>query len=303
MSSGLEFCLHGGLRRLPKELRNYCVYTNKSLYAGASNSDHVIPKKLGGNQSTLIRADKSWNSNFGSQIEERIAHDPLVSFGVRETQSRGHGNQIKNPRWKGAVRWTPDMPLRTGIGSFELKFPQGATFAIDCNTGTMTRCGQFGEPAFVIWDLQIDHIARLKFTLKTLLGIGWKFFQEDFLKAVDVAFIRRALTNRIALREGATEGWLSFSDGFLEKSAEGRAMEKRLQKILVRRDKTSVMLREQNGKLNWSIACLGYFVGSVWLPLTKSLLGGDLSNGNGLLLVFNKTAFDAEVVPSYEIDA
>jgi hypothetical protein len=291
-----------GPQRLPSHLRNFCIYTGRTLLQSQLSKEHVIPKSLGGNKSTVIWVDQKTNNDFGSSIDGKIEKDPMVSFGRRDTDSRGHSNKIKTPELRNAVQWRPEMPLRSGVGSFTLRFPKAGAVAVNNRTREAQIAGSLGEPAFVIWDLPIDHTARLKFTLKTLLGLGWKLFQEDFIHSIDVEFVRRILTSPIQIVEGTTEGGLSFTDGFLEKTELGRARYERLAEALVRKSKTTIMVRQKNGKLNWSIACLGYFVGSVWLPLERDLFSGELRKGNGLLLSFGREAYEVEMVPQDRLD-
>ena len=54
---------------------------------------------------------------------------------------------------------------------------------------------RLSDTGFVVPEWNIDHVGRLRFTVKTLLGIGWKFFRADLLAAIDADLLRNGDAN------------------------------------------------------------------------------------------------------------
>ncbi|HMN73308.1 MAG TPA: hypothetical protein PKA55_15720 [Rhodoblastus sp.] len=288
------------LGRLPKYLESYCIYSGTHLPRDARSKEHIIPLSLGGNRLTTIFVSRELNSLFGSVIDGAIEKDPMISFGRRDTCSRGHSGSRSEPEWRNAVLWNPKTSLFSGEGNFTLRFPKGRPIALNNRTREI-RDAASAEHAFVIWNMKIDHVARLKFTLKTFLGIGWQLFREEFLEAVDTTCLRKILRCSIQLVEGIGEGGISFTDGFIESTPAARERDDKLARAITRKGLTTVMIRQDGGQLNWSTTCLGYFVGSVWLPQTQPLLAGDLANGDGLLFTFNNRGYSVERVEKHRL--
>jgi hypothetical protein len=159
---------------------------------------------------------------------------------------------------------------------------------------------------FIVPEWKIDHPARLQFTVKTLLGIGWKHFSGDFLTAVDLDLLRWVLTadfrSRTDRRERTTadvpkEGTLIYVDPFLvpPEQHEIHPLTK-IESALIRKDQTAILIRELDGMLEWSVACLGYLVGSVRVCLHSPLIGGDVRPRGGIRLVVRRDRLQRELV-------
>ncbi|WP_083850370.1 HNH endonuclease [Rhodovulum sp. PH10] len=285
--------------RLPDSLRGYCIYTGKTWPESALSREHIIPRSLGGTHSPTIWVNRKTNNVFGSKIDAKITNDPLISFGCRDADARGYSKKARIPEWRGAVRWGSGQPVGSGEGRYTLRFPSAGATAYDCRTRRFVPVASNGS-ALVIWRFPIDHVARLKFTLKTLLGIGYVLSPYNFSNCLDADFIRNALNAPISLSENHKEGGLSFTDSFLDNTVEGRARDLAIRNFLERKSKTTALIHQTDSLLNWSISCVGYFVGSVWLPAANQLLP-NVSNGDGLLITFDRLGSSVSHVPRTEI--
>jgi hypothetical protein len=163
---------------------------------------------------------------------------------------------------------------------------------------------------FIVPEWKIDHPARLQFTVKTLLGIGWKHFSGDFLTAVNLDLLRWVLTSDFRSttdsRERTTadvpeEGSLIYVDPFLvpPDQREIHPLTK-IESALIRKDQTAILIRELDGMLEWSVACLGYLVGSVRVCLRAPLIGGDVRPRGGIRLVVRRDRLQRELVGPIE---
>jgi len=140
---------------------------------------------------------------------------------------------------------------------------------------------------------QIDHDARAKFCAKTLLGVGWRLFGPRLLSAVGTNDLRAFLGV-----EGAagTPGFrMRYLDPFVADTEEANAYVKRLEKAMVRERTTTIFLRENNDELAWSVACVGYYVGSLVVPTMARLLPTEVPPEGGLLLTIGRGTLQREV--------
>jgi len=154
---------------------------------------------------------------------------------------------------------------------------------------------------FVVPEWKIDHVARLRFTVKTLLGVGWKFFQTELLAAINVDQLQTLLTADFALSPERGEGSLGYADPFLIKPEHHDTHPlKKIEPALIRKGLTTILIREYDQTLEWSIACLGYLIGSVWVPLRTPLLRSDVPLGGGLRLVIARHHLEPQLVASIE---
>jgi hypothetical protein len=284
------------VRRLQPEWRSYCIYTGAFLPEAELSDEHVIPKSLGGNRSTVIRVARSLNSRVATEIDGPIANDPMIMFGRRDANARGHSRKHPIPSWRGARSWKKGEPWGVGDTRYRLEFPKDGARVVDTKTREVLPQSAFSDAGFVVEHLQINHAARFKFTLKTLLGVGWKLFQGDLLRAIDTDQIRAALFGSVGFAENPSPGGIGYLDDFMTKDEAKRAWITAISEKLVVKGRTTILAREAEGAIDWSIACFGYTVGTVRVPLLHPLLQGELGANRALRLVIGQHAFEPEPV-------
>jgi hypothetical protein len=271
--------------------KDYCVYSGRRLPEAALSDEHVIPKSLGGGASTIIRASRALNSRFGSEIDGKVARDPLIQFGRRDAGARGHSGKATVPRWKhGHSGFEASRSGARGRYSVDIG-GSGLPTLFDAAKGKHVPWGPHGDEALV-FNLEIDHEARRRFVLKTLLGVGWRLFGPGLLDSIDVEAIRTQLGVGGGAANGAPKA--AFSDPVLRPSeAAGEARLSAIEKALVRPGATTIMMT-QDGFLEWSVACCGHMVGVVGVPLLSRLVLEDPMFGSGLHLSVGRGGLSAQ---------
>jgi hypothetical protein len=295
--------------RLAPDWRNYCIYSGRHLPEAALSDEHVIPVSLGGSRSTMIRASRDLNSTLGTTIDARIVHDSMVQFGRRDADARGHSGKKPVARIPNASAWRPDRLWGQWDTRYTLEIPKDGLLRVyDRKAGN--HVPYLSESGFIVPEWKIDHPARLQFTVKTLLGIGWKHFSGDFLTAVDLDLLRGVLTadfrSRTDRRKRTTadvpkEGTLIYVDPFLVPPEQHEIHPlTNIESALIRKDQTAILIRELDGMLEWSVACLGYLVGSVRVCLHAPLIGGDVRPRGAIRLVVRRDHLQRELVGPIE---
>ena len=67
---------------------------------------------------------------------------------------------------------------------------------------------------------------------------------------------------------------------------------------VIRKSKTTMLMRELDGTFEWTIACLGYLVGNVRVPMQASLISAQMPPGSGgILLVLDRDGLKREIIP------
>ena len=229
----------------------------------------------------------------------------MVQFGRRDADARGHSGRKHVPRIPNARSWRPGQPWGEGDTRYTVEIPKGGLLRVyDRKAGKHVPYPS--GTGFVVPRWNIDHAARLQFTVKTLLGIGWKVFGCDLLAAVDLELLRWVLTSDFQVttdnRECATadfpkEGRLIYVNPFLVPS-EQREIHPltKIEPVLVRKGQTTLLIRQLDDSLEWSVACLGYVVGSVRVRLRVPLIKGGVHPGGGMRLVIHRDRLQSEVV-------
>ena len=286
------------MTHLAPDWKNYCIYSGQHLPDAALNEEHVIPKSLGGYRSTAIRASRNLNSHFATTIDGQIANDPMVQFGRRDADARGHSKKKPRAIIRRARSWKPGDPWGEGDTRYTLEIQtSGPPKIFDTKTQQFLPPNILTNMAFVIPDWKIDHIARLRFVLKTLLGVGWKFFRTDLLSAIDTDKLRSFLTTNISLSTERHEGSLTYADPFLvEPEHQGFLNLKKVEAELIRPGQTTILIRSYDERLEWSIACLGHLIGSICVPCRGSLLAGDVRPRGGIRLMITRDRLAPQLV-------
>ncbi len=286
--------------RLPSEWNNYCIYSGRFLPDSALSDEHVIPKSLGGNRSTVVRVARDLNSRFAHTIDAPITRDPMVQFGRRDAEAKGHSRKKPRAIWKGARAWKEGEPWGAGAARFNIEFPEvGAPKIYDTKSGKFISSNVLADTGFIIPNLQFDHVARLKFTLKTMIGVCWKMFRTDFLEAVDIELLRNILIADIEISATEREGGITYSDPFLIAASEREAHPlTKIEKIVVCKGETTMLIRELDGAVEWTVSCLGYLIGSVRVPIARSLVSRDVHPNGGIKLTVRRDRLGPELVAS-----
>jgi hypothetical protein len=131
-----------------------------------------------------------------------------------------------------------------------------------------------------------------------LVGVGWIFFRTDLLAAVDMDLLRTVLTADFQITAEGREGGLTFSDPFLvmPEQRETHPLTK-IEPVVVRKGQTTILIREVEDTLEWSVACLGHLVGIVSVPVKAPLIRGDVRPKGGIRLVVGRDQLKPELVP------
>jgi hypothetical protein len=290
------------MNRLPSEWRNFCIYSGRHLPDAALTYEHVIPKSCGGNRSTIIPAARELNSKFGSAIDGPISNDAMVQFGRRDAKARGHSGKRPVATINGARAWKRGEPWGEGETRYRLEIPkEGPPKIFDTKSRTFSPPSVLADTGFVVPNWRIDHVARLRFTIKTLLGVGWKFFQTDLLAAIDVDQLRALLTASLGLSPEPGKVKIGYANPFLVKP-EDREVHPltKIEPALIRKGETAILMREYDDTFEWSIACFGYLIGSIWVPLRAPLLKGDIRSKGGLRLVVRRDSLERQPVAPIE---
>ncbi len=279
----------------PSKHRSYCVYAGEFVENDLMNNEHVIPKLLGGNRSTVIQVSRSLNSHIATKIDASVATDPMVMFGRRDAGKRGHSGKDPIPSWRGAKSLKEGEPWGSGEKNFRLEFPKGGTRVLNEKTRQILPQSVFADTGFIVEELRIDHVARFRFVLKTLLGVGWKLFDNGLLSSMDTDLIRAIMFQPISFTEKPNENGIGYIDEFMPNSSPYRENMEALKKVIVTAGETSITASEVDSRLEWSVVCLGHLVGTVNVPLVRSLLGDECA-GRTLRLVVEEHALRRSVL-------
>jgi len=276
---------------LDPEWRTYCAYSGRHLPPDAMDDEHVIPLSLGGGRSTVIRASKALNNRFAREIDAKVANDPLIIFGRRDAKAKGHSRKMPIPRWRDARPGAPG-PLMGSPERINIDFPSGGLVQYyDRRRGQPVQQASF--PTALVAPLQLESEARLLFCLKTVLGVGWRVFGPKLQEALYADDVRARLG--VEGVEPSNQFSMGFADPGTPRSEEGRAYLNHLERNLVEPLRTTMLVRETETHLEWSVACVGYFVGLVILPLRARLLPPTVGAGAGLFLLAGRGRLTAEV--------
>ena len=145
------------------------MYSGKFLPDAALSKEDVVPKSLGGNRFTVIYVSRTLNSTFGTKIDARVINDPIIQFGRKDVNARGHSKKKPIPKLTRAHHWNPRAtPPPQGPGNYDLNVHgHGPPDVWDRKRGAFTPSSVWAEGGFIMPNLNIDHAARLKFCVKT----------------------------------------------------------------------------------------------------------------------------------------
>lgn len=278
--------------------RNYCVYSGGHLPESAMSAEHVIPRSLGGAGATVIRCSKAVNSRLGHDIDGKIANDPLVIFGRRDADARGNSRRRPRAILRRAIAWGDGVNWKRETPRYNLEVPSSGPLSVyDTRTGQyLPQDKSYG--GFVIPSIQIDNLARARFAAKTLLGLGWKLFGPEFIAMENTDSLRSMIGVKTQLSSEPRR--LYYLDPFmLQANSPARAPFEGLQDRVVRPGRTTALMRHTEFGVEWSISCLGYFVGSIIWPTQRRLLPSSLPLNAGLLISIEHQRLQFEAIDAF----
>jgi hypothetical protein len=281
--------------RFASEWRTYCIYSGHHLPEAAITSEHVIPRALGGKGATVIPCSKAVNSRIGHEIDTKVTNDPLIIFGRRDTGMKGNSGKEPRAILERAASWKHGDAWYGEERRFKIEFlKDGQPKVYDTWTGKFLPPDIFATTGFAIPNMQIDSTARARFVAKTLLGLGWKIFGEAFLATGHTDSLRSMIGT---CKESYSEQVrIYYLDPFVLKYDDPALDAFRvLQEQTIQKDRTSILMRHTDFGIEWSVSCVGYFVGSLIYPVHHRLLPERIPLNGGVRITIEnqRLVFDA----------
>lgn len=280
--------------RFAPEWRTYCVYSGHHLPESAITSEHVIPRALGG-RGVTIPCSKAVNSRIGHEIEDKVINDPLIIFGRRDTGMKGNSRKEPRPILERAASWKQGEAWYGEERRYKIQFPKdGRPKVYDTRTGRFLPSGILATTGFAIPEMPIDSTARARFVAKTLLGLGWKIFGEAFLATGQTDALRSMIGT--CKDTSSEQVRLYYLDPFVLKPDDPVLDAFRvLQEKTIQKDRTSILMRHTDFGIEWSVSCVGYFVGSLIYPVHHRLLPESIQQDGGVRITIEnqRLVFDA----------
>jgi hypothetical protein len=281
--------------RVEPEWRNYCVYTGGHLPDSALSAEHVIPRSLGGSSATVIRCSRAVNSRLGHEVDGKLAHDVFVMFGRRDADARGNSGRRPKATLKRTTAWKRGEPFILQP-RYNIEVPAGGQPAsiYDARAGKHLPFNVFDDTGFH-FQMNIDSGLRSKFVAKTLLGLGWKLFGPSFLQTEPIDSLRLIIGTR---DKGALPIYYAdqFSIGNENPAAEPF---RTLLEKTIRINRTTVLMRYTEFGLEWSVSCVGHFIGSIIYPTRQILLSSGIPRNGGVLLTIAQDRLLSEAVEPF----
>lgn len=291
------------LPEIPERLRNYCVYTGRTWPEERLSDEHPIPLALKGNDAEfVIRTQREMNNRLGSKVDQPVIRDPIIMFGRRDADARGHhGHQhVPLPIFRNARAFNPEAGHKTvkdGPTGFKLEMTAPYPRVIHQPTKTILPPDVFGSVCFVT-EFKRDDVALCRFAVKSLLGIGWRIFLKDLENAVDANALRHALDPGTELSNPAPGDIRFLWETCDNLSPQMEGYLELLKSATIKKGKSTVMICEHNGRLEWVVSCVGYFVAALQMPLSQHLLVPGLANGQRMLITFETAGHSVELGPA-----
>lgn len=287
---------------IPEELRNYCIYTGRHWPEEMLSDEHPIPLAVAGNDAEfVIRTQREMNNRLGRKVDQPVIRDPIIMFGRRDANARGHhGHQhTPLPKFKNARAFSAKAGHKTindGPAGFKLEMTTPHPRVIHQPTKTVLPSGIFGSVGFVT-EFKRDNVALCRFAAKSLLGIGWRLFLKDLENAIDANALRAAMDPGVELTHPAP-GDIRFLWEVSDYSAEMNGYLERMKAAMIRKGKSTAMICEHEGRLEWAVSYVGYFVAALQIPLSRHLLVPGLSDGQKMLITFETASHSVEFGPA-----
>lgn len=291
---------------MTKRGRVLCPYTGKLLARSECNQEHIIPRSLGGGRGRGdILVSKQINSLLGSKVDARLAKDYFFIWPRMTGNVKGAGNSApevyQTGYWgKDAVKNYYDENLRPTHIYRKTSSNEQLVAEIRAPNKPV---GSVSEYAF-LGQANLDSEARLKFTIKTLLGINRLLFQDGMNRSIDITNLQHLLLcgvekqdrRAVVLSEGIKENGVGFTYPALSgiPTSEQKYL-KALCKLLEVGNECRVLVQETSGTIEWSCAVLGTLVGSLSIK-THSKILTEVPAGMSLLLRRRNQGFEASTI-------
>ncbi len=291
------------LPEIPNRLSNYCVQTGKTYPLGEMSQEHPLALALGGNdREFLIPGQTIFNNLLGRRIEEKVGRDPIIMHGRRDADARGHHTSHKPvPVFKHVRMIDPkdkSIPILDHPTDFKLELRPNPRVTHK-RSGNQLESSIFRTHAAVTQFCRPDE-EMLRLTVKVLLGVGWRLFLERFETAINCDDLRYAL-NPANVLMNPSRGDMRFLWETQELVKKNGAYIHALKVMSVRPKRSTVMLCEHQGRLEFVLTCLGYFVGALQVPTRGPLMSPLTADGQRIVIILERKGYGAEVGPAQPV--
>ncbi|MCA3584114.1 MAG: hypothetical protein IOC90_09965 [Methylocystis sp.] len=252
----------------------------------------------------MINVSRSLNNGKASKIDARLCKDQMISNARFHAVAKGHSKKTPQHIIKGATVWPRGEPIPNSDPRYNLELQHGAyPIVYDTKTGRNINETIAPDTGFIIYDWGVaDNSARVDFGIKTFLGIGWKCFGPELLKACDCDRLRTVLREPQSNESSPVVHPVLFWTPFTIAPEGGeRHILNALEPIVKRGRKTTILMRKVPEHLEWTVCCLGMVVSTIYVPLRKPLLGGDVQEEGGILLTVTKDSLVPELISPLQI--
>lgn len=288
-------------------MQYFCPYTGSWLQYDDTNSEHIIPRSLGGKSSKKgdIRVSNKANSDLGSKVDNALAKDPVFLFARSNAKTRSASGKRAELKFLGYYGENKDRDFHASNTrpTHQLLRDENEKYIVKELRSKKIIQDPLSKSAF-LYELKIDHLARLKFCIKSLLGVNSLLFVEKLGQSIDIPELRHLLSaglskksdiETVIVPERRING-IGYSDPFLLGVREEEAQVlKRIQTITEVGRECRVLLYQEGRSLFWSISVLGNLVGSIQIPVSGHVFR-EVSMGSGILLRLQPKGFVAETI-------
>lgn len=242
----------------------FCPYTADELSQLPLNQksvDHIIPLALGGSHHFQILSQRKFNSDSGSQIEQKITRHPAFVMGNPPRLQRGHGKQRTIELNGHFVDHTKadlkGRPVKFGYDD------RGRFYHIDARS----KLRMSTPSSSIIYRHVISQTDIFRFTAKVFLGTFGFFFQDEFLDTDEMKFLRRALLRRdVGIARYKSDMLFAFTSSDLllkeDRAEESQEIHDSMASITPLNGAT-IYLRDNIERIDFSVGCLGMHIGSL----------------------------------------
>lgn len=288
------------LPAIPRQFRNFCVLTGRHHDKSDMSVEHPLALGLGGNDAEWRFPAQLTANNESSKFEQRAMQDKIIMFGRRDAGASGHHDQhAPIPEFKKARLFDPKSG-QTDI----FATPGEYNVAVGKHRSNIIH-----ERSRQVIDHSIfnTHVAVMQFTrptedlvrviAKALLGVGWRLFLKHFEEAVVCDDLRLFLDRKIRLMNPSRGGVRVLLEEQAYREKYGTYLDQ-LTSMCIRKGRSTAMLCECSGQLEFTLTCLGYYVGTMQLPIRSPLMTGLAADGQRLLIIFERESHSFEIGPA-----
>ena len=285
----------------PLDMANYCVLSGKFYNIAEMSLEHPLPMVLGGNKRHFIVPTlRTLNNRIGSKIEQVVAQDKIIMFGRRDTGAKGHRKQrAQNPSFDNVALVVPNKEKSIFASPRDFHLESRKPHPVVTHKKSQKRLPQniFKKHcAFTTFERPTPEMVKL--AIKVAVCVSWRIFGQSIEPALAIDTMRKALVPECDIDQYWGED-LAWAWEGLQLNPETRTHFESIMAASIRRHKSTLMICEQDGFVEFALTCLGYFVAAVQVRATQRLLDGTTELGQRLIIVFEQKRFSIEVeVPS-----